>query len=59
MASMPERLETVHLLGARAPATIFSARPRQPGSPQAPQLEPGSMVSTCSMRGSSATLRKR
>jgi len=35
--------------------TNASAMPRQPAKPQPPQLAPGSIFSTWSMRGSSST----
>ncbi len=55
----PSGLDTVHFDGATIPPTSFSASPRQPGSPQAPQFEPGSISSTSSRRGSSSTRKKR
>ena len=52
-------LETVHSAGPTLLRISALANAPQPGSPQAPQLVPGSMSVTCSRRGSSSTLKNR
>src|SRR5512132_4048025 len=55
MRTAPWSSTTLQPAGFASPATILSAKPRHPGEPQAPQLAPGSMDVTASMRGSSHT----
>ena len=50
---------TVHWPGWISLATTPSANARHPGSPQAPQLAPGSRSETRSIRGSSHTKNAR
>src|SRR5210317_1177284 len=50
---------TVHFPGRASPLTMASDNPVQPAKPQAPQLVPGSISFTASMRGSSSTYSTR